>query len=108
MKLFCNNINQIYVNIYTIQTNDDNIDLFYHELGNIPKYLLLENKNNTNLYIFCINSDNNFKKLIEKYNYICYNSNYEIKINKNKYNSNYKIKLNYGKNVKEPYCLELK
>ena len=97
--------------IFTLQLSYDNkktIDDLVKEFGNIPRYLELEGVKENNkgcIYLFCIDSSINYINIIEKYDYIYYNYDHKMRVNKKKYNNNYKIKINYFKN-KEPYKLE--
>ena len=107
MLSFFNNKKE--VSIFTLQIPSDNeklIDDFVKEFGNIPKYSRLEGGDSKGcLYLFCIDSSINYKKIIADYDYKHYYHNMIMKIDKKLYNNKYQIFKNYSKNL-EPYILE--
>jgi hypothetical protein len=103
---------KIIVNIHFIQIpyeNNNNIENFLKELGNIPYYLSLEGGYfNGCTYLFCIDANIDFRKIVEKYKYKYYDTIDKIKIDKELYNNKYQIRINYGKQFTESYRLQLR
>lgn len=99
------------VNIFTVQRpveNDTSVKVLSDAFGNnIPRYSPLEGGDYKGpLYLFCVDSNVDFKSICNKYKYRYYSySVYEFEVNEEQYNNNYQIhKVYYTK--EEPYRLE--
>ena len=100
----------MFVHFVTIQTQSGsgNFKDFYKELGNdIPNYLELEGGDGTGgLYLFCINKDEPYDLLIDKYKFRKSSPNL-VEIKDIKYSFQYRVSLKTGMNIHSSHRLEL-